>query len=489
MKYKGLLVSVLLLCSAWGQAWAVDRYTTPDGLTSGTCAVDVPCTLLRVTSAAQPGDTVYVGPGTYSEGINTGNASVVYTCPTGLGTCIIDGVATLVTNVDRTIKIDVNSITIEKMVVMTRALDNVAHKYGITIENGVTGAIVRDNIVTSDLTSDPSDLTYNQWGIFARGTGFIVDGNTVKNVQIGISANTDAGIPTGTISDNTISDLTPGDPEDSDCFSVGSTARDMSYGLTIERNDCSDYRDDGIDMLSSSNMIVQDNWIHDSANSTTANSGIKAGRETSTGNIIRRNFVDVRGGNTITDDYCMVVPGLSSGFFYSNVMITDDASTCVEMSEWTSGGGGGDNNTFINNTFVGELGFFLRDSATGNVTKNNIFKGAVGDVKVDTGMTLTGTRDDLAGTGTATGGGTYSGTGTLTVSPGWVGGTSPTTASGFKLKVGSALRRAGKGLGIPVSDYVGRPFYPSAPSIGAYEVTSNSEATDRTAATARTARN
>ncbi len=78
-------------------------------------------------------------------------------------------------------------------------------------------------------------------------------------------------------------------------------------------------------------------------------------------------------------------------------------------------------------------------------------------------------------------------TGDITSNPLFVGSFTPSTATGFKLKSSSPLRRAGLGLNKALVDYRGRPFS-SPPSIGAYEVTSGDEAAFRTTAATRTAR-
>lgn len=77
----------------------------------------------------------------------------------------------------------------------------------------------------------------------------------------------------------------------------------------------------------------------------------------------------------------------------------------------------------------------------------------------------------------------------LAVPPDFVGGSSPSSASGFRLSSSSALRRAGSDLGIGnIQDYGNRAFS-HPPSIGAYEVTSGDISSSRTIATTRSARN
>jgi parallel beta-helix repeat protein len=335
----------------------------------------------------------------------------------------------------------------------------------------------------------PTASTYKMSGIEMRGTSTIVEGNSIHDVQIGVQVNTDGGIVTGRVTDNTFTLIDVGNEENADCVFVGSTLRDAAYGLVIEDNDCSGYTDDGIDLYGGKNVIVEDNYIHDSGESTTSNAALKMGGPSDTppgtdrsGNIARRNLVLVRGGGSQAD-FCMVANGLVGGIIESNIMRADtDASACVEINEFGTGaGGGGTGNTFRNNVLDGKKGLYVRTEAGADTTAyNNILIGTVSDINVETSATVTGANNYLS-TETKAGNGTYTTSGDVTGAIDWVGGTLPTTAAGFHLSAGSALRRAGKDLNIGnVQDCENQAFN-HPPDIGACGTNSGDAAAARTA--------
>lgn len=180
------------------------------------------------------------------------------------------------------------------------------------------------------------------------------------------------------------------------------------------------------------------------------------------------------------------------GTFANNVVADNYGSRAISFDNSVAG----NTLTFKNNIFSGNASGFgsgtkLADVVIGTSGNDNVLESNNDVYSTSVAAFYRGSAKTCAQITDGTWAAVSANTGDNTVcrAPSFVGGTSPTNAAGFKLKKGSALRRAGKGLGIPVSDYAGRPFYPSAPSIGAYEVTSNSEATDRTVAAARTTRN
>lgn len=68
----------------------------------------------------------------------------------------------------------------------------------------------------------------------------------------------------------------------------------------------------------------------------------------------------------------------------------------------------------------------------------------------------------------------------LNVTPNFVGGTSPTTAEGFKLKSISSLVRSGTSLNLGnIQDYSNQAFFLDKPSIGAYEIKETLTRTNR----------
>lgn len=95
---------------------------------------------------------------------------------------------------------------------------------------------------------------------------------------------------------------------------------------------------------------------------------------------------------------------------------------------------------------------------------------------------------NTAGNFALTGSSTSAGTGSITTDPQLSGGITPSTPAGFKLLPSSPARRAGLDLNIGnIQDHGNRAFA-HPPSIGAWEVTSGSEASSRTNATTRAPR-
>jgi hypothetical protein len=129
---------------------------------------------------------------------------------------------------------------------------------------------------------------------------------------------------------------------------------------------------------------------------------------------------------------------------------------------------GGANNTFRNNTCHGNIDTAAKvySGATGTILQNNILDGATYDIEVTAGLTATG-QNNRRVNGTTSVAGTYNQTNDTDGDPGFIGGTSPTTAEGFKLKESSALIRAGTPIVPAPVDFDGWAFdFP--PSIGAY---------------------
>jgi len=468
-------VLVFLCCVLSAQAWGVVRYATPTGgATSGVCPVGTPCTLDRCRSLSNvAGDICYLNPGRYSEGINTSGtgtavAPILFECLGEVGDCILDGPAQGFT--DRVIAMDTSYVTINKMKIIVLPIV-AASTYGARMEHTGTGNKITNFIATAE-TSSVVSVGLLQWAIQARGLDFEVSDGLIYNVQTGININTDSSAPTGIAERNVIFDLDQGAEENADCLNAGSTVRDANYAVIVRDNDCSGWPDDGMDFIGISRVIVEDNWIHNPGASTTSSSGLKMGGNPgglgpTVGSIFRRNFVDVRGDST-HNDYCAVAPGLTNGVIESNIFVTDDDVGCVELSAWTlSPYGGGTGNTVRNNVIMGgTIGLYVRAASTGTLAYNNILIGRNSDVNVETGADVTGSTNDLAGTGTKAGVGTYTSTGDVFVDPGFVGGASPTTADGFYLEDTSLLVGAGTAFSPPVLGY-GNRFLGNPPAIGA----------------------
>lgn len=474
-------ILAFLLCLVWCDGWAATtRFATPSGgAASGSCTITTPCTLDRLRQLnTGAGDIGYLLPGRYSEGINTGAdpglTGAKFECYGQVGDCILAGFAQ--GSSDRVVMMDSSNYTLSKMLVIVPALgaSGSGSRYGVRMEATGSGNQVLDSIFYAETETDPTNLTDLQWAIQARGTNFKVNRNSIHHVEVGVNANSDSGAPTGEILDNTIWDLSQGDEEDADCINYGSIPADSAYELVIQGNDCSGFRDDGIDFIGASHIYVQDNWIHDPAVSSTANSGMKVGGNKSglgpsMGNVVRRNFVDVRGGNGATGTYPIVSPGLSAGYIYSNILVGDLVRPCIEISAWTlSPFGGGDGNHVENNIAINcTIGLYIRTAATNTVAANNIFAGSSSDINVETGTTMLGFTNRLAGTGAKAGNGTYTPTGDTTGAvTSWVGGLFPKTVSGFRLTPDSSFKCAGTNMGRR-TDALGRGFEPNCTPIGA----------------------
>lgn len=96
---------------------------------------------------------------------------------------------------------------------------------------------------------------------------------------------------------------------------------------------------------------------------------------------------------------------------------------------------------------------------------------------------------NTSGATTTASGGTLNNTSGFTVSPEFVGGTSPTTKEGFRLSSGSSLRRVGNELNIGNYGDVGNRAFSHPPTPGAWEIGSGDEVLNRTTASTRTNRN
>lgn len=422
----GALFLLLLLSSA--SSFAATRYAVyTGGAASGSCGVSAPCTLDRARAqSVTAGDIVYLNPGTYTEGINTqGNGTagnvILFECLGDLGDCILDGFAQGST--DRVLLIDSSFVTFSKLIIIVPPATGTGDRYGARSEASTTNITIVDSKFYA--TTNSTNVTNIQRAIQIRGTSFFVSRNEIYNVQVGINVNNDAGNSKGIVSYNKIYDLDQNDEEDADCINIGSTQRDHNYELVIAHNDCSGYPDDGIDLWGATNAIVEHNYVHDSGQSTTSNTGVKAGGctlTTSSGNIIRNNRILVKGGGT-QNDYGISTNGLSNGVITGNLVEADATVAAIEVSECgISPFGGGDDVLITNNTLIGNIGIYVRATAggaTGTIAKNNILVGSGSDINVETGMTLTGNNNILGGTGTTGGAGTYNGTNDIVSSPGF----------------------------------------------------------------------
>lgn len=495
MKYKGLLVSVLLLLSF--QVVATDWYVGPTsaGAANGTSAANQWGVASVGWSSMASGDTLNMAVGTYSGAaarFNVNSTSANYSVTNPL---IIEG----------------NNQTLDCDSAATHCL-YIKAAVGIKIQNLNVREASNSNVRFdgSDGTIGLHDVTLVNVTSNASGyCGFQIDSGAYNITlrQITATENYDSG--------------TDGGSGDGVCTGGSSSTGNVS-GLTIE--DCNLYNnsDDGLDLFQMNNpAIVRRCQLHDNGYASGDGRGIAAGpgtgahvfeslliwgndqfgihRRDNSGvitlrnNTIHNNGLIISGGRDLNfpNTVDLNFPTSQTRFTDSGVnseyraLSTPVSSLSVGAQSYASGTVG----ALAANQFGNSGGYVYVKGNPGTATvtavpttQSTAYNNWSSNCGLNNGCNNSDTRTGL------TTGSDNSWDDSITV-PGFVGGHTPTIAAGFKPKKGSALRRAGKGLGIPVSDYAGRPFYPSAPSIGAYEVTSNSEATDRTTASARTARN
>lgn len=153
-----------------------------------------------------------------------------------------------------------------------------AHGYGMRILNNnnieVDGCIVHGK----------HDETTKGIHLF-ESPNFAVRNCELSGVQYGIWLNSNTGFP-GLISNNKITDVTKGDLSDWDGIKING---DDYTGLIIRRNDISEFSEDGIDLYSVKNVLVENNFIHDSSDSRPHDNqnGIKVNREC----VVRYNWI------------------------------------------------------------------------------------------------------------------------------------------------------------------------------------------------------
>lgn len=489
------LILALFLCLITFQALSADVYAVAaGGLSTGTCSTPgTACTLTRASSFCA-GNHVWLAGGTYTTGLRcvgagTGDADSLrsifegLTDRSGANPVIIDGLEpTGIVNAP--VRLTHNYGSVRNMILVVPEVAGTANRYGFYSEN-VTGSEVSNVEVYYKTTAAALDPAAQQWGIYIQGTSFKVWDNDVHHVNTGINVNTDTAIPTGTVLRNDIWDISVGNAEDADCINVGVTARDSSYGLLIESNTCREYRDDGVDLFGASKVIARFNTIGDPIDDTqSSNSCIKAGKDTSSGNIIIGNKCIHLLPHTGKNQYGLVTNGLSNGYILSNIFKVNLVG--IQVEKYLAAGG--ESNVYANNTAIGgTYGLTVNSGILASTVKNNYLKGATADLNVS--GVATGGFNFLANNTKSTSG-TYTGT-DLSGNPKFLGGENPTTVTGYKLFASSPLRGTGTNLNLTIGNYQdngNRTFFPK-PSIGAWEAASGDEAIARTTASTRTVRN
>lgn len=213
-----------------------------------------------------------------------------------------------------------------------------------------------------------------------------------------------------------------------------------------------------------------------------------------TGNIIQGN---TRGQTTGTCLFSIWMDLRSTGGTYlggtfaNNVVADNYGSRAVSFDNSVAG----NTLTFRNNIFSGNASGFgsgtkLADVVIGTAANDNILESHNDIYSTSVAAFYRGSAYTCAQVTAGTWGSVSANTGdsTVCIDPLWEGGTSPTTTAGFKPKVGSTMRRAGRDLNLGNIQDAGNRAFLHPPSIGAWEAGDEDAAAARTAATARTAR-
>lgn len=474
---KWLTVLALFYCL---DSWGATKYVSPDGsaLWANCTTTATPCSLETAVSSAAAGDVVILMDGTYSTGINTSAAGTLGNLVTWQAQnsrrAILAGYASGTT--DRVIQVDSAYHSFDGIAIAVQTGPGAANTYGLFV-SGATYTEFKNGEIYFD--GDEATMGVGNIAYCAQIRSVTVfTGNHVHDCTYGLSIfnSTASFIPT--VSNNTFERMTIGDYQDSDCIAVSSaTSYDWS-GLIIEGNICSGYRDDGVDLLYADNVVVQDNIIHSPIADADDNSAcLKLGYEGSNGNVARRNYCyELNEGGA--RNYGATVVGASSAVLESNIFV--GGYRCMEFAQRSASGGA--DNLARHNTCVdfSDYGAYVYSGATGTVLQNNILDGATADIVVASTLTATGANNRRVN-GTTSIAGTYNQTGDTDGEPGFTGGTSPTTASDFKLLANSPLRRAGVALNLGNIQDNGNRAFAHPPSIGAWEATSGDAASARTA--------
>jgi hypothetical protein len=489
-------IVALLLLLAWGQAEAATWYVGPTsaGSANGTSAANQWGIASVGWSSMASGDTLTMSVGTYSGAaarFNINSTSANYSTTNPL---IIEG----------------NSQTLDCDSAATHCL-YIKAAVGVKIQN----LNVRE-ASNSNIRFDGSDGTI--------GLHDVTLVNVTSNASGYCGFQIDSGAYNVTLREITATEnydtATDGGSGDGVCTGGSASTGNVS-GLVIE--DCNLYNnsDDGLDLFQMNNpATVRRCQLHDNGYASGDGRGIAAGPGTGAhvfeslliwGNdqfgIHRRDNsgVIVLRNNTIHDNGLVISGGrdinfpntVDLNFPTSQTRFTDSgvnseyralsapvSSLSVGAQSYTLGTVG----ALASNQFGNSGGYVYvkgnpgtstvtavpttQSTAYSNWSSNCGLNNGCNNSDTVTGLTTTDKNSwDLAIT-----------------DPGFVGGSHPTTAAGFKLVSGSALRRVGRDLNIGnVQDYGNRAFM-HPPSIGAWEAGDEDAAAARTAASARTAR-
>ena len=378
------IITILLMLTFPGMVWGATVYVKKISGTvyyesgASSCSdvtdADTRGTLEAAAGVAGVSGVCYVCPGTYSDS-DLGGSGQLDLDEAGLTfeavrtVTISSSISTAPVRLQAAVNFKGFSVTCP---------DLVGTNHGIYASDQSDGFEISNNIITCE-----GDTNGSQWrgiSVFADG---IVSNNTISQVRNGIMVHPDSGSGYAVlIIDNTISGLDAGTDASSDCVIFSGRSVNSFSGSIVCGNDCSGYKDDGIDLYWGSDITVRGNTIHDPnthCSSGCDGHGIKCGSDSSSGNIIERNFL-----YNITDNNGIDANASDNVVIRNNVVLgVGEASANGIQIPVNTNGASVYNNTVVIESTGDALNF--SSSATGTlIAKNNILdKGRSGGYDLD----------------------------------------------------------------------------------------------------------
>lgn len=326
--------------------------------------------------------------------------------------------------------------------------------YNVATDVTDRGSIIVDDVYIHDIVGDAVAI-----GVDSRGIGFTVKNSTFEDIgEDGIYHKGSNFITTNNTLQRVSSDSTLGD-----CIQLSGAYQNfiMSGNYCDHRNTATKQCYIASVPTDAGYGVVDNNiCLRPSGEGTSATYGTYV--ETASGlSSITRNYY--RGGRT-----AIQYLGAGTVDIRSNVSIVldNDVTTAARCISLGSSAGQTD---IENNSCSGGYDGIVSDSASVAIIRNNAVANITNDCIDKKSTDLESYNgcyayggDLVSNDGTPT----TAGLNTVTISPGWVGGNSPTSLSGFRLYPGSPLI----GAGIRTSsytDYLGR-YFEYKPSVGAF---------------------
>ncbi|MCK4819902.1 right-handed parallel beta-helix repeat-containing protein, partial [bacterium] len=356
-----------------------------------------------------------------------------------------------------------NYITLEYLDCRYTSNNGIVHRAG-------TNGIVDNCVLKYSGNTLSGNTHWNGSGIWViANTNSIVSNNTVSYAFKGINPDTNNGSMVILVEDNVITNSIGVDGHaDGILFSDGDWD-----GTYVQRNDISGFKDDGIDMYQGSNIVAQNNIIHDSVGAGEGN-GIKMGMTVlDTGNEALRNHIyNLSGG---TRNIGIAFNGAASCLAAYNIIHDVAQGMRVgNLDEVTDGDN--DNNIMYNNVCYdcSLYGIFTGEGVGGGdqmtvTARNNITSATSRDISNGAFTVMTGGFNCLMNDASVWNAGTYNGAADdlYSTDPKFVDAAN----DDFRLLMASPCINAGTDVGL-TTDYRGRSIR-HAPDIGAYEDPTN----------------